>query len=126
VLDIGTVAFAIVLPRLLREFWNTSAFTRMLTLSGANDAQSVVLTLHSTGHYLIKKSWDLAKGDVGISGLAESGTFWVEGGAFELKSDFGRRRRLVGDVDHGFLVDDRVEDRPEWRAYSLQGWLLKP
>jgi hypothetical protein len=59
VTDIGTLAFVWISPRLIADWWNVSGFTRILTLRGSRGVQSAILTLHSTGHYLLTKSWRL-------------------------------------------------------------------
>lgn len=124
-LDIGTLAFAAVLPRLLREYWNTSSFTRVLTLRGNSGIQNAIITLHSTGCYLLKKSWNRAEGEVGIVGLGEPGTFSADGDAFELTSHFGLKRKLVRTADSSYQVEEYWDGKPVSADYSLQGWLLK-
>jgi len=48
VADIGTIAFLAVSPRLIRDCWHTSSFTRILSLNGSQDNQSAIITLHTT------------------------------------------------------------------------------
>ncbi len=68
VLDIGTLAFLAIGPRLIADWWRVSSFTKILTLRGARDIQTAIITLHSTGHYVLFKS-------CGIASLGEPGVF---------------------------------------------------
>ena len=74
-LDVGTVAFLFVLPRLTLEWWQLSAFTRLMTLHGAHGIEKVILTLHRGGRYFLRRSWNRAQGELGIVDLGETGTF---------------------------------------------------
>ncbi|MBB6559999.1 hypothetical protein HNP48_002671 [Acidovorax soli] len=122
VLDIGTVMFLYVLPRLVAEEWRTSRFTRVLALTGSQGVAQVRISLHSGGHYLLKKRWNRAPGELGTIALSEPGTY-VQGaaGSLELRSHAGKVRRLALDADHGYLVSDPGDagDR------SLDGWRLQ-
>lgn len=69
--DLGTLAFLAVSPQLLRDWWRTSSFTRVLTLHGSHENQAAVISLHSTGHYLLRKSWSRPLGQAGVVGLGE-------------------------------------------------------
>jgi hypothetical protein len=126
-LDIGTLAFLWVLPRLAMELWNTSSFTRIMTLRGTSGIQNAVITLHTTGHYMLKKSWDRQEGESGIARLGEPGTFCADGDAFELVSHSGLRRRLVRADDQSFLVEEHQGGQAAPTDYdpSLHRWLLK-
>lgn len=122
VLDIGTVVFLPMLPPLVAEAWRTSRFTRVQALTGSQGVAQVHISLHSGGHYLLKKRWTRAPGEPGTIALSEPGTY-VQGatGSLELRSHAGKVRRLALDTDHGYQVYDPGDagDR------SLDGWLLQ-
>lgn len=122
VLDIGTVLFLFVLPRLVADAWRTSRFTRVLAVAGSQGIESVDISFHSGGHYLLKKRWNRAPGELGTIALSEPGTY-VQGaaGSLELRSHAGKVRRLALDADHGYQVSDPGDagDR------SLDGWRLQ-
>jgi hypothetical protein len=124
-LDIGTVAFISVLPRLISDWWNTCSYTLIKTFYGKDGIQDAVITLHTTGRYLMKKSWSRRDGEYGIVGLGEPGTFSKDGDAFELVSHHGLRRRLVPAEKQSFLVEEQQGVRPELKDYSLNQWSLK-
>ena len=125
VTDLGTVAFLAASPRLIAEWWRTSSFTRILMLNGTHDEQKAVLTLHSTGHYLLKKFWSRPPGQIGIVGLSEPGTFTHNGSEFVLISHVGLRRILKTAESGAYHVDeDNIRD-PKLLNYSLNGWILK-
>jgi hypothetical protein len=123
--DIGTLAFLAVSPQLIREWWRVSAFTRILTLHGSKDIQSAVITLHSTGHYHLEKTWKRPVGVFGIVGLGEPGVFTHGQNQYELTSHCGLRR-ILRQTDEGvFSVDEVQPQGAEMQKYSLDGWMLK-
>ncbi len=122
--DIGTVAFIAVLPWLIGEYWNTSRFTCLMTLRGATGIEKAVITLHSTGHYHLEKSWDRAQNESGISSLGESGKFTRDGNDLELQAHDGLRRRLVYTDAATYRVEEYGETQDDSKAQSLQGWHL--
>ena len=123
-LDLGTVAFLFVLPRLTVEWWHLSAFTRLMTLHGAHGIEKVILTLHRGGRYVVRKSWNRAKGDLGIAGLRETGTFTDDGEVIALASHCGLSRRLQRIDLNTYDVSEPDDNRLELRDYSLDGWRL--
>jgi hypothetical protein len=123
--DVGTVAFLWVSPRLIADWWNVCGFTRIQTLRGSQGAQSVVLTLHSTGHYLLKKSWQLAPGECGICGLGEPGTYRPTEDGFELVAHHGLRRSLRTAANGTYLVEEGQADAPRNVDSSLRNWILQ-
>ena len=125
VADIGTLAFLPMSPRLIADWWRVSSFTRILTLRGNQDIQSAIITLHSSGHYLLKKSWNRALGDTGIVGLGEPGTFSQTDNQYELTSHHGLRR-IFRKIDEGtYRVEEDGLENEKLYDYSLNGWLLK-
>lgn len=124
-LDMGTVMFLAVLPWLIREWWQTSVFTRIMILRGTQGIQRAVITIHHGGHYLLRKSWDRPSSEPGIVGLGEPGSFVADGETLTLVSDHGLRRRLRRVTRDAFDVEELEEDRPELRDYSLRGWRLE-
>jgi hypothetical protein len=123
--DMGTVMFLAVLPWLIREWWRTSVFTRTMILHGTQGIQRAVITIHSSGRYLLKKSWDRPSSETGIVGLGEPGSFVADGEAVTLVSDHGLRRKLRRVTRDAYDVEEPEEDRPELRDYSLRGWRLE-
>jgi hypothetical protein len=123
--DIGTMAFLYVIPRLLIEWWETSVFTRIISLNGKKDIQTAVLSLHRGGHYLLKKSWRRENGQCGIVGLGEPGTFQQnEADEYKLLSDHGTRRKIKKDNDI-YLVTAELFPNENMDNYSIIGWELK-
>jgi hypothetical protein len=125
VADIGTLAFLAVSPRLIRDWWNTSSFTRILALNGDQDNQSAIITLHSTGHYLLQKSWIRPPGQTGIVGLGEPGTFTQLNNRYELTSHVGLHRVLQKTDEKAYRVEEEELPKEELRDYSLSGWVLR-
>jgi hypothetical protein len=122
--DLGTLAFLAASPRLISEWWQTSSFTKTLTLTGNRDEQDAILTIHSTGHYLLKKSWRRPPGQAGIVGLGEPGRFTQNGNDFELTSHVGLRRLLKRTATNAYAVqEDEIRDA-NLVNYSLNGWEL--
>jgi hypothetical protein len=123
--DVGTLAFLVVLPELTRQGWETSRFTRRLSLRGEHDLQRAVITLHRGGRYRLKKSWNRPRGETGIVELGELGMFSETAGGFILVSDHGLSREFSLVVDGAYLVREELHDRPELQNYSLDGWRLE-
>jgi hypothetical protein len=126
VTDLSTVYLIAASPRLVAEWWQTSSFTRVLMLNGTRDEQHAILTIHSTGHYLLKKSWIRPEGQTGIVGLGEPGRFVQSGSDFELTSYHGVRRTLIRQDDGIYAVQDEEIKDPGLLNYSLDGWKMKP
>ncbi len=123
-LDLGTVAFLFVLPRLTLEWWQLSAVTRLMTLHGAQGIEKVILTLHRGGRYFVRKSWNRAQGELGILDLGETGTFIDDGEVIALTSHFGLNRRLERIDLSTYDVSEPADIDPELRDHSLHGWRL--
>ena len=123
-LDLGTVASLFALRRLTVEWWQLSAYTRLMTLHGAQGIEKVILTLHRGGRYFVRKSWNRAQGELGIVGLGETGTFIDDGEVVALTSHCGRSRRLQRIDLNTYDVSEPDDNRPELRDYSLHGWRL--
>lgn len=122
VLDIGTVLFLFMLPRLVAEAWQTSRFTRALALIGSQGIEHVQISFHAGGHYLLLKRWTRAQRELGTVALSEAGSY-THGAAnsLELCSHTGRVRRLALDVDNWYLVSDLGDPGDR----SLDGWRLQ-
>lgn len=125
VADIGTLAFLAASPKLFRDWWRTSSFTRVLVLNGTKGNQSAILTFHSTGHYLLKKSWIRPCGQTGIVRLGEPGTFTQLGDRYELTSHAGLRRLLQKTDERAYRVEKEDLPKEELRDDSLRGWVLR-
>ena len=125
VADIGTLAFLAASPQLLRDWWHTCSFTRVLALNGSKENQRAILTFHSTGHYLLKKSRPRPPGQTGIVGLGEPGTFIQLDDRYELVSHVGLRRVLQKTDGRAYRVEKEELPKYELRDYSLSGWVLR-
>jgi hypothetical protein len=123
-LDLGTIAVLVALPRLSREWWQLSVFTHLTTLRGSHGIEKVILTLHRGGRYCLKKSWDRSHGELGVVGLGETGTFIDDGDVLKLESHHGLTRRLQRADTNAFDVAEPETGRPELQSYSLHGWRL--
>lgn len=122
VLDIGTLAFLRVTPWLIGETWRFSRFTRLMVLEGRRENQSVRLSLHRRGHYQLIKTWQRAKGELGIIGLSEPGSYEHDGPDMVFTSHYGSQRRLSSEGDGSYAVAE-IGDVPE--NYSIQNWVLR-
>lgn len=125
VADIGTLMFLAVSPRLVADWWRTSCFTKILTLRGSKGIQSAVITLHSSGHYLLKKSWNRPPGEIGILGLGEPGTYVCKDDNYELTAHHGLHRTLRKIDETTYRVEEDSPIKEELRNYTLNEWLLK-
>ena len=125
VTDLGTVLFLAVCPEFVGEWWRHSSFTRILILRGSSDNQIVVLTLHSTGNYFLKKTWTNPRQVPGMIGLGEGGTFVQKDGRYILHSQHGIERALCKADENTYVVKETTAPDENLRKYSLQGWLLK-
>lgn len=123
--DIGTLAFLAVSLEFIRDWWHTSSFTKILVLNGNHDNQSATISLHSTGHYLLKKSWSRPPGQTGIVGLGEPGTFTQLDSRYELTSHVGLRRVLRKTDEGAYRVEEEELLDEDHRNYSLNGWVLR-
>jgi len=120
VLDIGTLFFLRVLPRLIDDAWQTSRFTRTFLLVGSKGNQTVEISLHRGGRYVLKKQWLRPSNECGITALGEPGTFVGNGEEFILTSHVGWRR-IIRKQDDKFLIRDSESEGD----YRLDGWSLK-
>ncbi|ATQ74220.1 hypothetical protein CR152_06680 [Massilia violaceinigra] len=117
--DIGTVFFLVWLPRLAREIWQTSRFTRLYKLTGSDGNESVVISFHRGGNYLLQKHWYRPAGEPGMIAIGEPGTFSSQQGIVSLCSHTGRQRYLVPEG-----AVHAVTDAGESDELQLQGWRL--
>jgi len=120
--DIGTMAFLIMSPRLISEWWDTCFYTRILNLHGTNENQSAQLSFHATGRYLLRKKWQRPPDDVGIVSLGELGSFTRAQDMLEMKADHGWSRQLITASDGRFRVSEDKDVAEEHRDYSIAGW----
>ena len=123
--DIGTLAFLAAGPQLIAEWWRVSRFTRIRTFPGSQDIQSAMLTLYSTGHYLLKKSCNRPPGQFGIVALGEHGTFTRRANQYELNSDDGVHRIFWKADDGTYHVEEDRLENSELQSHSLNGWLFE-
>jgi hypothetical protein len=121
-LDLGTVAFSVAMPQIIRDEWRTSRFTLTKTLRGTSGNESVILTLHRD-RYVLRKSW-MQDGASGLSGLGEPGTFIDHGDRIELVAHHGRKRELLRLDDESYrVVELDARPRNDDNA-SLDDWRL--
>jgi len=125
VCDIGTVAFLCVTPRLIAEWWAVSRFTQILGLKGEFGNESAVLTLHSTGQYLLKKKWRRTPGELGVIAVGEPGTFTQSKDGYNLIAYHGLRRTLRPEGAGQYVVEEDDTEKPSMQNYSLKHWHLK-
>lgn len=123
VLDPGTWMLVGLLP-FVKDLWQISSFTRILKLQGKRDNQTVVLTLHSTGRFLLKAKWERQPNELGIVAFSEPGSYAKTDTGFRLTSDHGWVRDLKQEADGGFSVNEPTADKAVHPNYSIQGWRL--
>lgn len=120
VADIGTLHFFWIMPRLVSEMWRYSHFTRLFVLSGSHENQTVYLSFHKGGHYVLKKNWQRPAGEPGIVSLGEPGRFIHTGNGWILTSYMGYERQITQEKDRWYVVD---QVSPQ--EYRIDGWALK-
>lgn len=126
--DLGTIAFLWVLPRLISEAQKTSASTRVAVFEGTEGAQSAVISIHSTGRYLLEKKGRLEKkqrpGKFLAWELGELGDAAEDKGTYLLKADHGWSRTLQP-APEGFLhcLEDQLPEHA--RSHSIANWRFR-
>jgi hypothetical protein len=123
--DIGTVAFLILSPKLISEWWDTCSYTRVLSLHGSRDNQTAQLSFHSTGRYLLRKKCQRAPNECGFLSLGEPGVFTQTEEALEMKADHGWERRLDAVSEGHFRVSEDEEVDRKHPIYSIAGWVFE-
>lgn len=124
--DIGTDAFLIMGPRLIRQWWETSSFTRLLTLHGRRGIENVVITLHSTGHYLLRKNWNRARGQKGIMSWAETGEYTQTTDEYCFVAHYhGSRHTLRKTSPEQYIVVEELLPEHLCNMASIKGWTLE-
>lgn len=119
VADIGTVLFVCAMPRLVGEFWQTSRYTQRRKFTGAQGNQTVTLTLHEGGNYVLVINWQREADEPGITQMSEPGTYEEHEGRIDLTSHSGRQRRLTQTAE-GW----QIQDTGEHDNASLDNWQL--
>jgi hypothetical protein len=122
--DVGTIAFLWASPRLISDLWQTSSFTRVAVFEGTQGMQSAVISIHSTGRYLLEKKWRRQPGEGGISAMGEVGDASEDKGSHLLKADNGWSRTLQPAPD-GLLqcVEDQLPK--DYRSHSIADWRFR-
>jgi len=105
---------------MIRDYWDTSKWTRVLEIRGEQEGISALLSVHTTGHYHLQKNWRRQKGQPGILSLSNSGLVEVAGDNYIL-TGYGHRTVLRKVGDKSFVVEDK--DNPN--ESSLDGWQLR-
>jgi len=121
ILDIGTLFFLAWLPRLGKELWETSRYTRVFTLNGAQGKQTAEFSFHRGGNYQLWIRWQRAPGELGLLALGEQGTYAKRDRQLELLSDAGRERALVATGDAYVVSDSGPQDNSQLQLWHLRG-----
>ncbi len=134
--DLGTLVLLWYFPAIIRQEWKTSRFTCVLRLKGSVENAQAVLTFHTSGNYLLEKRWVRPKGEEGIVGTGEEGTYTRTENGFRL--NFGRQvdrsvvregvaflieRKLVRTTE-GYLVEEETDLPERWAYHTLRNWIL--
>lgn len=119
ILDIGTVFFFAAAPGLIREYWQTSRFTRTFKLAGTQGDQTVEISFHQGGRYFLTKRWNRSMGETAVIAMSEPGTYSQGEILLNLCSLAGRTRHLALEGS-GYVVSDAgaTDD------LQIQGWQL--
>lgn len=120
IVDIGTLFFLAWLPQLGKQLWETSRFTRVFTLNGAQGIQTADFSFHRGGNYQLWIRWQRAPGELGMLAIGEQGTYVQHDRQLELRSD-GRRERILVATGDAYVVSD---SGPQGDA-QLQRWHLQ-
>jgi len=135
--DLGTLVLLWFLPALIKEEWKVSRFTRVLRLSGSEGNAHAVLTFHTSGKYLLQKRWARPKGEEGIIGMGELGTYTEAEDGFTLISNehvdrsvvregtvFRIERKLVR-TGEGYSINQESDLPERWSHDTLRNWSLR-
>ena len=125
VCDVGTVAFIIVIPRLVSDWWNTCSFTRILNLHSSSGIQTAQLSFHTTGYYFLQKKWHHPSGEYGTISVGDIGTFTRTGDIIEMKSTWGWSRTIRLISDGYYLVSVEVNVKDKSPDYSIINWTFE-
>jgi hypothetical protein len=123
--DVGTIAFIIAIPRLISDWWNTCSFTSILNLHSSSGIQTVILSFHSTGHYLLQKKWNRPAGETGVIELGEVGSFTRTGEIIEMKSIHGWSRQILFTKDGHYHVNEKNSITNIHPDYSIDNWIFE-
>lgn len=135
--DLGTLVVLWYLPAIVREEWKISRFTCVLRLKGRVYNAQAVLTLHTSGRYLLQKSWERKKGEEGIIGMGELGTYNEAEDGFTLQSDEQVDRSVVREgivfrIDRkltraggDYKVEEETDIPERWSYHTLRNWVLR-
>jgi hypothetical protein len=118
VLDIGTIMFLRAMPGMLREFWQTSAANRLALYEAREGIRCATLSLFRKGVYVLELRWERPKGEAGITGAGEPGTYAETPEGFELTAHTGMKRRLLRQGD---ALAVAAEDTGMHERYVLKG-----
>jgi len=119
-LDIGTLFFFAATPHWCAQWWKTSKFTRVFALNGVQGNQTVEISFHRGGHYLLWMRWQRAPGEIGILALGDTGSYLERDGRIDLRSHTGRERAFIAAGDGYLASDPGSQVEPQ-----LQGWHLQ-
>ncbi len=123
--DPATLVFLIVSPRLWKDYWRYSRWTRIVTLRSQRGGHSVVLSLHIGGHYLLEQDWKSQPvGSLNPLHTGEIGRYESRDGRYELISDGGRSRTLQPTTEANFEVVEHTATAMDAECL-LDGWILR-
>lgn len=89
-LDYGTLAFLYALPRLIKEFWNTSSFRILQTYTGQSHSKTVEIRLYRAGVCTLRQTFLRKKGETGLLQSGNIGTWLREGDRLVLMLQGGK------------------------------------
>ena len=129
VIDVGTLFFLAALPRLVKDAWQTSRFTRLLHLSGEHSEARVDISLHRGGHYLLTKHWNQraplhASAVPRLITLGEPGLCDESPDGWRLTSHAGRVRHLLRSGSSGYVVRDAAVAARDEDTHNINGCML--
>jgi hypothetical protein len=100
-LDAGTLNTFMYMPRLFRDWWKTSCFTRLCTLTGSRANQHVQVSLHKGNQYCLRFRCEQRL-------LSTLGSFEAMNAGFRLTSQSGEVWRIEACAD-GYIAADPLD-----------------
>ncbi|UUZ47141.1 hypothetical protein LP420_27030 [Massilia sp. B-10] len=99
----STIIFLLALPTLWKDWWRTSRYTRLFTLTGASGTQQVVFSFHRDGHYHLQLRWSDGSGPLM---LGEPGTYAGDCRTSLLLTSHDGGARRIDSAANGHVVSD--------------------
>jgi hypothetical protein len=129
IIDFGTILFFFATPRIFKDWWQTSRFTRLATYVDRRDNVEVKLSLHQNQIYLLQKKFHRQKGEFGMSEFSEVGHYEESPTTIILSALYQPFSRVFSNTAAGFVVESESgfpEDSMYIKKadYSLAGFTL--